>query len=227
MRWPGVWKGGLLLLVAAAIAVWAVPYYSTNVFYLDSHKFKKESEDGNTTEYRSGTGRIATVTAYADRKEVRIGEETYAVRPEHREDGRPSFSVRYPSGKSVRVERQSDMLLAYDELGEWVPQTAVYVGDRRVLSPGEERYHPAELVRAAYEEYHAANGHVGYFLMSVALFVYGWCAYRYEAFRTFLFHATYRFWVKDPEPSEMYTTMSIAGAWAVMAVAVWLWLQSL
>ncbi|UVI33456.1 hypothetical protein [Paenibacillus spongiae] len=223
MKWIAI------IILAVLLLIWAVRYYSIQVFYLDNTKYTKQSEMGNIITYRAFGGGVSvpvSVTSYEDRKEVMIKSDIYTIRSMQGK-GNSNLSITYPSGKTYTAEQFSGMFMVYDEQGEWVSPVSMYMNDKRILSPGEEYYSANDLIRAAYEEQHTTNGSVLYFILAIPLFVYGWCAFRFELFQRFIFKLSYGLNVENPEPTDFYLFMAKVGACLVMAASVLLFFKSL
>jgi hypothetical protein len=228
MKW--VIKAIIVLLIGTLIFVWASSHISERVFHLGNVTYKLSEISGQTTTYQPTRGdEILSVTDHEAHKIVQIDEESYRIELEN-DTVDKIYHVTYPSGKLYKVVDlygRGGMLTTYDEHGEMVMDLMIYVDDVRVLQDGEEKYLPASLVSAAYPIYHVPNGEMAYLILSMVLFVYGWCAFRFEGLQRVMFHISHRLWVQDPEPTDFYFFMSKVGGCIVMAFAVGLFFVSL
>lgn len=222
-------------LIAALVAVtitsiWAYSYFSTKVFYLDDHKYSQKSAESTLTiKYTAWFGKPIRISNKPDYKELQINGETYQLKELESKECEKTYQVTYPSGNTYTVEDEnnSGFLMAYDKNGDLVIGLQAYSNTGRILSPGEEYYHPSSLVRAAYEKYHEPQGNVVIFIISILCFVYSWFLFRKESFQRFLFKISYGLWVVDPEPTEFYFFMTKVGAVAGMVISGLLLLLSL
>ncbi|WP_256759877.1 hypothetical protein [Cohnella sp. WQ 127256] len=211
----------VLLVVVTVTSMWAYNYFSTKVFYLDDKKYSEKSAQSTLiTKYTAWFGKPIRINNSRDVKELQIDEDTYLLKELGSTGDKETYLVTYPSGNVYTVEdvNHSGFLLAYDKNGEVVLGFQAYSNNERILSPGEEYYHPSSLVTAAYDKYHERQGNVFLFILSILFFAYCWCVFRKEAFQRFLFKLSYRLWVVDPEPSDFYFFMTKAGAVGGMVV---------
>ncbi|MCJ8014239.1 hypothetical protein MUG84_21230 [Paenibacillus sp. KQZ6P-2] len=217
------------LIVAAFLLTWfAKSYFSEKVFYLNTHMYKKGSEQDNLLIYHTFSGPSIEVHVLDQDRKVIINNEEYSI--QHTADSNSqTYQVTYPSGHRYKVEDQSGYLLSFDEKGElFIPGVIVYSGNWRILQPGEEEYVPSSLVTAAYADYHYKRGNVELFILSFVLLIYGWCGFRYEKFQNFMFLISLRsVWVNDPEPSDFYYFMCKVGGVLTMIGAFILAISSL
>jgi len=223
-RWLGV---ALLVLIAAVVAGWAQSYYSKTFFYLDDVKYFKYEDTGSTVEYRAAFGRGNPVVVHARALErvVETGGESYLIRGTEARGGEwEPYAVVYPDGTEYRVEAfGQDGFQVFDQAGEWVlPPAVMHVGmGNKMRDPGSPRYFPADFAVASDEAFHQPNGSVGFFLLAVALFIFNWCGFRYEAFQRFLFHISpSNLMVRDPDPSDFYFFMCKVGGVLGMVVSL-------
>lgn len=215
-------------IIALLVAIWAIPHFFTKVVYLNAYKYSKLSHEGDAITYHSNSSEAkdVVVTDFPDRKELLIEDKMYTVREVRGKDD-PTFLISYPNGGTYTAVRHSGIFLVYDDQGDMVSQVTIYVDDKRVLSPNEEVYLPSQLVTLAYTQYQSFNGSIFGFMGSIALFLYGWCGFRYEAFQRFMFTLSYGLWVKDPEPSDFYFAVTKFAACIIMVCAIGLGLKSL
>ncbi|GIO36706.1 hypothetical protein J41TS12_15670 [Paenibacillus antibioticophila] len=225
--------GGLtvLFLLFTAILVFLgyayTHYYSVPVFYLDREKFTLDHTENGKSLYTSSSGTKVLVQNAGDNRELSINGKTFSIIHEKALSGFP-YEVRYPEGTTYRVTRHGDMFLALDEQGEFIPELTVEMNGNRILSPGEERYFPSALVTAAYPEFHNSQGSFGILVLSVALFLFGWCTFRFEKFQRILFWASLRWiWFEQPEPSDFYFFTSKIGGIVIMLGSIVVAFQSL
>lgn len=224
-RWLGV---ALVVLIMAVVAGWAQSYYSKKFFYLDDAKyFKYEDSGSGTIEYRAAFGRGNPVVVHARALErvIETGGESYLVRGTEGLEGEwEPYAVVYPAGTEYRVEPfGQDGFQVFDQAGEWVlPPAVMHVGlGNKIRDPDSLRYFPADIAAASDEAFHQPNGGVGFFLLAVALFIFNWCGFRYEAFQRFLFHISpSNLMVSDPEPSDFYFFMCKVGGVLGMVVSL-------
>lgn len=214
--------GVAAIIAAVCLALAAVPHFTGKVVVLNDTEYERYFAAGDTILYRTDgePGNDVIVTIRPNEREIRYQGQPYSVQ---QMPGEPeSYTVTYPSDRKYTAIRMSGVFQVYDESGEMVPQSMVYVGDRRVLSPGEEAVLPSQLVVAAYEDYQRPSGNPFRFLVAVGLFVYGWCGFRYVAFQRLLYNMSFRWASRDSEPSEHYFVMTKLAAIAVMVcAAVW------
>lgn len=202
-------------------------YYSVRVFYLDQAKYTLDHTESGKSLYTSPSGPKVLVQEAGDNLELSINGKTFSIIYEKALSGF-EYEVRYPEGTTYRVTRQGDMFLALDEQGDFIPELTMEVNGTRVLSPGEERYFPSALVIAAHPEFHDSQGSFGILILSVTLFMFGWCTFRYEKFQRILFWASLRWiWFEQPEPSDFYFFTSKISGIAIMLGSVVVAFQSL
>ncbi|WP_222861088.1 hypothetical protein [Paenibacillus ihumii] len=206
-------------------------YFTESVFYFNEHKYKKVNEQADFAEYRSQTEPLIKVQRIGHDRQVTIQSEEYAI---HRL-GDPfniKYEVIYPGGKRFEVNDHNGLLVSYDENGDWFVQMTVFDSSgQRILQEGEEqleRYHPSDLVAAAYPEYHTKQGEPVFFIFSIFMFIYGWCGFRYEGFQNFLFKISLNWlWVREAEPSDFYYFMCKIGGIVAMILSVVMFFKSL
>lgn len=202
-------------------------YYSVRVFYLDQAKYALDHTENGKSLYTSSSGPEVLVQEAGDNRELSINGKTFSIIYEKALSGF-AYEVRYPEGTTYRVTRQGDMFLALNEQGEFIPELMFEVNGTRVLSPGEERYFPSALVTAAYPYFHDSQGSFGILVLSVALFMFGWCTFRYEKFQRILFWASLRWiWFEQPEPSGFYFFTSKISGIVIMLGSIVVAFQSL
>ncbi|WEK55783.1 MAG: hypothetical protein P0Y55_06985 [Candidatus Cohnella colombiensis] len=213
-----------IVLFALIITMMNKLYFSQHVFYLNDHKFKISHEQTNSIVYRNGTLPNIEVTNVSNQATITIDNQRYLITKNNKNK---QYEVIYPSGHRYEVIDQSGLLLSYDENGEWVVQMSAYSNGQRLMSEGEEFYHPSSLVSAAYVEYHTTQGNLIVFIISLLLCVYGWCSFRYEKFQNFLFLLSFHWiWVNDAEPSDFYYFMCKVGGIVMMILSGLLFLKS-
>lgn len=126
-----------------------------------------------------------------------------------------------------RVSEGDGRLVSYDENGDIVAPVNVYMNGKRVLETEEDLYHPVSVVRAAYSTYHEKQGSRVIYILSILLFAYGWCGFRYEAFQNFMFKISpERLYVREAEPSDFYFLMCKVGGIAIMLFSFYLFIKS-
>lgn len=202
-------------------------YYSVPVFYLDQAKYTLERTESSKSLYTSSSGPKVLVQDMGDNRLVFLDGKTFSIIYEKALSGF-AYEVRYPEGTTYRVTRQGDMFLALDEQGDFIPELTMEVNGTRVLSPGEERYFPSALVIAAHPEFHDSQGIFGILVLSVTLFIFGWCTFRYEKFQRILFWASLRWiWFEQPEPSDFYFFTSKISGIIIMLGSIVVGFQSL
>jgi hypothetical protein len=217
-----IFKLIVVFVVATATSIWAYNYFSTKVFYLDDKKYSEKSSESNlTTKYTAWFGEPILITHYPDYKQLQINEKKYQLKELGSKEYKKTYLVTYPSGNTYTVEdvNNSGFLMAYDKNGELVFGIQAYSNNGRILSPGEEYYHPSSLVTVAYEKYHEPQGNIFIFILSILSFVYSWCLLRKESFQSFLFKLSYGLWVVNPEPSDFYFFITKVGAVAGMIMS--------
>src|SRR5690606_28784439 len=97
-----------------------------------------------------------------------------------------------------------------------------------VMRYGKESYHPTDLVVAAYPQYQQQRGMPVLYYLSIVLFIFGWCSFRYEKFQNVMFWVSLKWiWTENPEPSEFFYFMSKIGGILTMLLAFVLFIQSL
>ncbi|WP_018755443.1 hypothetical protein [Paenibacillus terrigena] len=216
---------GLVILVGCVMA-FANTYFSESVFYVNDYKYKQANEQGNLVRYTAGSVPSIDVQIDGQNRNVIIHQETYSI---HKSIGlyeSNQYRLTYPNGHQYTVNDQSGYLMSFDAKGEIVGPP-VYIGRERRLLDGEEKYYPSQLVTAAYSEYHTAQGSSGLFILSLLLFIYGWCGFRYEKFQNFLFFISLRWiWVNNAEPSDFHYFMCKLGGVILMIAAVYFAVQS-
>jgi hypothetical protein len=225
-----IFKMIVLLVVVTVTALWAYNYFSTKVFYIDDNKYsEKSAESTQITTYTAWFGKPIQISNSQDFKELQIDKDTYLLKELESTVDKETYLVTYPSGNVYTVEdvNHSGFLMAYDKNGDLLFGFQAYSNNERILSPGEEYYHPSSLVTAAYDKYHERQGNVFIFIFSILFFVYSWCVFRKEAFQRFLFKISYGLWVVDPEPSDFYFFMTKVGTVVGMVASGLLLLQSL
>jgi hypothetical protein len=225
-----IFKWIAVIVVVTVTSIWANNYFSTKVFYLDNKKYSEKSTESTlTTKYTSWIGEPIQITHYPDYKQLQINGEVYQLKELESTEYKKTYLVIYPSGKTYTVEDVNDsgFLMAYDKNGELYFGIQAYSNNERILSPGEEYYHPSGLVTAAYDKYHELQGNIFIFILSILFFVYSWFVFRKESFQRFLFKLSYGLWVVDPEPSDFYFFVTKVGAVAGMIMAGWFLFQSL
>lgn len=211
-----------LILVSIVIGVLSKPYFTDRVFYLNMNTYKLADKQGSSVTYHS--------SAAAPVIEVRIDDElhrTVTIDGQHYAIADISlpylnkFQVTYPNGHVYSVEDHSDMLLSYDDKGDLVMFVQAYANNERIKEEGEEEVRPADLVSAAYPEYHVKRGMPGLLILALGLMVFGWCSFRYQAFQLFLFRLSpQRLMYENPEPSDFYYFMSSVGGIVMMIGSV-------
>jgi hypothetical protein len=220
LRSPSFIFFSCVLVVSALVAILSKPYFTEPVFYIDQHKYAFEREQGSLVTYRSGTAVPVQVRTDGQSHTVTINRIDYVI-TKNSDPYNIKYNVTYPNGHRYEVQDQSGNLLSYDEKGEVYFPNQVYIGDQRVKGEDEEAYHPAELVRAAFSEYHDTPGVPGFLFLALCLLIYGWCGYRYRKVQDVMFFLSLQWlWVNDPEPSDFYYFMSQVGGILVMIGSV-------
>lgn len=222
----GIATGIFILTVIAGSFFYT--YFNESVFYLNQHKYKQADAQGDVIRYSSPSSPSVEVHRDAGDRKVTIDHETYWIRKQ--ESGfQIEYEVRYPNGRIFKVTDQDHRLMSFDENGDWFAPVSFYVNGEKVLGEGEELYHPIELVKAAYPEYHTKQGEPVFMVFAVLFLIYGWCGYRYVKFQNFLFKISlYRIWVKDAEePSDFYYFMCKVGGIIAMILSAVLFFRSL
>ncbi|WP_422660949.1 hypothetical protein ACK8P5_10865 [Paenibacillus sp. EC2-1] len=176
----------ILGIIGVLLFSFASSYFSQSVFYADGEKYKKASEQNGMITYESRRGPIINIVPRDDTRVVVINEEEYLISTINNTEG-TVFHITYTNGNWYRVEGQPHRMTTYDADGHYVTQGTVYMGNKRILSDGEELYHPSSLVQAAYPEYHEKQGTPAFYWLAILLFIYGWCGFRYEKFQYLLF----------------------------------------
>jgi len=211
-----------VLVVTVITAIRSHSYFTEPVFYIDQHKYVFEREQGSLVTYRSGTAIPVQVRTDSQSYTVIINRMDYVI-TKNTDPYNIKYNVTYPNGHRYEVQDHSGILLSYDEKGELYFPNLVYIGNQRVKGENEEVYHPAELVTAAFSEYHDTPGVPGLLFLALGLLIYGWCGYRYRKFQDVLFFLSLqRLWVNDPEPSDFYYFMCQVGGIIVMIGAVFI-----
>ncbi|WP_314590021.1 hypothetical protein [Paenibacillus terrigena] len=217
---------GLVIFVGFVMA-FANAYFSESVFYVNDHKYKQANEQGNLVRYTAGSAPFFDVQIDGQNRDVIIHQETYSIHKSIGPFGSNQYRLTYPNGHQYTVNDQSGYLMSFDVKGEIVIWPSFYINGVRQLQKGEEEYYPSELVTAAYSEYHTTQGSSGLFILSLLLFIYGWCGFRYEKFQNFLFFISLRWiWVNNAEPSEFHYFMCKLGGVILMIAAVYFAVQS-
>jgi hypothetical protein len=215
-----------ITLAAVILGVTAHSYFSERVFYLDLQKYKKASELSEVTIYKAWSGKSLEVHTNDSGKTVLINKEEYKISGNPTEHGF-QYKIMYPNGRLYTVEDQYGSLTSYNDNGEFVPEFAAYVNGLRIINEGDERYFPSFLVSAAYPQYHTSQGSQFLFFLSVGLFIYGWCSFRYERLQRIQFFLSLRWiWVQDGEPSDFYFFMCKVGGIAVMLMSIYFLIRS-
>jgi len=127
----------------------------------------------------------------------------------------------------VKNLNNDDFLVPFDENGEMYFGISMYVDNKRALSPGEEFYHPSNLVTIAYEQYHENQGNVALFIISVLFFIVSWLLFSVKALQMALFYMSHRLDVVDPEPTDFYFTSTKFGAVFGMIASIVFFIMSL
>lgn len=219
-----------VIIITVSVIVFASSNFSQHVFYVNLHKYKQVSEQGEIVRYAAGSAPFIDVQMKDQNRDIIINHETYSILQIVSPPGTHQYRVIYPNGHQYKVEDQSGNLLSFDAKREiFFGGGSVYINGERQLQDGEEdeEYYPSELVTAAYSEYHTKQGSWAVFILSILFFIYGWCGFRYEKFQTFLFWISLRWiWVEDAEPSDFhYFTCKVGGIIAMIA-AVYFAIQS-
>lgn len=221
---------GCILALLAAVLALAVPHYTQKLFHLDGHKYRSEqSADAAVTYYPVSSGLPeAAVTTLSGRKEIRIGDEVYRIEPLRSHDYSSRYVVSYPDGREYQVEagRYGTMMI-FNAQGEWIPGGITEVNGVRIREPGEPDYNAAELLTAAYPEYHTTEGEPLKFGFSLLMMLFGYSTFRFESFRMLQFKLSYSLMTENAEPSELYLFLSRWGGLLVMAASLWLAADSL
>lgn len=217
----------ILGIIGVLLFSFASSYFSQSVFYADGEKYKKASEQNGMITYESRRGPTIDIVTRDDTRVVVINEEEYLISTINNTEG-TTFHITYPNGNWYKVEGQPNRMTTYDADGHYVTQGTVYIGNKRILSDGEELYHPRSLVQAAYPEYHEKQGTPAFFWLAILLFIYGWCGFRYEKFQYFLFILSLKWiWTNDHEPSDFYYFMCKLGGIMAMIGSIPLLIKSL
>ncbi|MFD0670302.1 DUF6199 family natural product biosynthesis protein [Cohnella sp. GCM10027633] len=204
------------------IAILSRPYFAEPVFYLDNHLFRLADEKGELAVYRSSTADSVQVRQDGGKRIVEIDGESYTVE-EAVTSPASKYRLTYPGGRTYDSERHNGMWWTYDDKGELVLGVMRYAGDNRILSEGEEIYPPAQLVIAAYSEYHLKRGTPELLYLALAAVVFGWCGFRYRKFQDLNFKLSfYWLYVRDPEPTDFYYFMCKVGGIACMLFGIWI-----
>jgi hypothetical protein len=208
----------VVLLTASLATICYFTYFSESVFYLNDEKYKQIHSDGKFIHYENSRGHSIQVQMIGQDRKVIIDSETYSIIKQIDE-----YELIYPDGSLYYLEYNGNSFLSYDEKGDIIAQVSLYVGGQRVLQGEEELYHPESMIRAAYSDYHTAQGNGVLFAGSLLLFAYGWSGFRYIAFQNLLFKLSpERLYVRDAEPSDFYYFMCKVGGIAVMLFAAYL-----
>lgn len=214
-----------VIVVSTLVATLSWPYFTKRVFFVDDATYALNSAQGQTFTYRSskdGAPPIEVRIEDQDRRSVRIGGDSFDITDLH-QPYVAKYEIAYPNARHFTVEDQSGNLIPYDEKGEIYFPLSMYVNGKRQLEEGDETYAPSALIAAAYPQYHEKRGLPFVLFVSLALFIYGWCGYRYRKFQDFHFWISLRWiWVEDPEPSDFYYFMSKIGGIATMVIAFFL-----
>lgn len=230
LSWKTIGRLFALIAVLVLVTVWAQAYYSKKVFYVEGIKYTQYADLGQgKLEYRAflNRGEPIYVQTGEDAKRIVISGEVFDIRPRGVDSGqRASYEVIFPEGRTYRVEPLGDReFLTYDEKGEMVPPFRITVGGigQEVSDPAEPRYFPSDLVQSADAWFHVPNGSIGFFLLALAMLIYSWCGFRYEAFQRFMFHISPSNWLyDDPEPSDFYFFMCKVGGIFGMGFSLWI-----
>ena len=214
----------------AILAVWfGVSYFSVKEFELDFHTYRVADKTGQYVRYVSKSGAPVVVRLYGSDRVLTIDGQDYRISEEEKPFGK-AYQVRYPDGRTYTVSGQHGMA-AFDENGELFMGGGIYVksGGERILFGDENmRYHPTELVYAAYPQYHEPRGYPWLYWLSVLMFIFGWANFRYESVQRAMFWASLQWiWVENPEPSDFYFIMCKIGGFVAMLLAFIMFMQSL
>ncbi|QHT63643.1 hypothetical protein GXP70_29270 [Paenibacillus lycopersici] len=209
-----------VLLVSVLTGILSKPYFTERVFYLYENAYAFDGENDHLVTYHSSTGGPVQVRIDDElHRTVLVGGQSYSI-ADKSVPYTARFRVAYPNGHAYKVEGSGSggLLLSYDDEGNLVSDVQMYANGERIKQEGEEDFPPSALVIAAYPDYHFKRGMPAFLYLALALLVYGWCAFRYEAFQTWTFRLSpQRLMYENPEPSDFYYFMCKAGGIVVMA----------
>jgi hypothetical protein len=217
MKTPGSIFFVSVLLVSILTGVLSKPYFTDRVFYLYEDTYKFAGEQDTLVTYHSSTADPVQVRTDDElHRTLIIGGQSYAI-ADKSVSYSTKFRVTYPNGHVYSVEDNNGMLLSYDDKGNIVMVTQVYVNGERIKQEGEEDFTPSALVSAAYPDYHVKRGMPGFLFLALGLLIFGWCNFRYQAFQDLMFRLSpQRLMYENPEPSDFYYFMSKVGGIVVM-----------
>lgn len=203
----------LILLFVVGMSIIAIRNFKIPVFYLDEYLYKKESTNGNEITYYSKKAKESIkISDKGEYKEINIHGKIYKVygKPSenYSEDKEDMMRFEYPTGIIEEgICFGTGIFLKKDEKGELRPDSNVesYLGDKKV-SNNDGKYKPSKLVTIAFEEHKSKNGEPGAFQLGIFLLIVGLINIK---FHRFFFYLQNSLWVKDPEPTEAYTALSI------------------
>lgn len=219
----------LIVIAGTAIIAFGVNYFSVKEFYLNEHKYRVVEEDQQKIRYTSKTGPAFIVKKNGTDRSITLDGEPYLISVRNQGYAR-TYVVQFPNEKTFKViEENKYMLMAFDEQDQWVTGFTIYMNNLgQVTRFGEERYHPSDLVVAAYPQYQQHRGNPVLYYFSIVLFIFGWSSFRYESFQKAMFWASLKWiWTENPEPSDFYFFMSKISGILMMVLSFALWLKSL
>lgn len=221
--WPSWLFFASVLAVSILVGVLSKPYFAERVFSMNGSKYKLADVEDGIRVYESGESNAPIRVSGDD------GHRVVSIEGASYEATRTSaaytshYDVVYPDGKRYDVEAQRDTYLIRDDKGNYVSDLAVYSNGQRVLSEGELLYSPAAIVIAAYPEYHDKRGEPWKLWAALALFVFGWCNFRYRKLQTAAFWLSPRNWIytENPEPNDFHYFMCKVAGIAAMGFGIY------
>jgi hypothetical protein len=212
-----------VVILAVLLGIW---YFSVKEFELDFNIYRVAEKNDQSVRYVSKTGPPVVVHINGSERMVTINGQDYRIGREETLFG-DEYRIRYPNGKTYIVSEQYHMV-PMEENGELAGGVDAYVNGRRI-SFGDQglRYHPSELIHAAYEKFHRSRGYPVLYWLSIPMFLFGWANFRYEWFQRAMFWASLKWiWVENPEPSDYYFIMSKISGVVIMGLALLMFFQS-
>jgi hypothetical protein len=210
-----------VLLMCILTGVLSKPYFTDRIFYLNEDTYKIYSEQNKLVTYHSSTASPVQVRTNNELHRNLIIDGQSFVIEDISVSSMNRFRVTFPNGHVYTVEDNNGMLLSYDDNGDIVLASQMYINGDRIKQEGEEDIPPAALVSAAFPDYHIKRGMPGLLFLAVGLMIYGWCGFRYKAFQDLMFRISpQRLMYENPEPSELYYVMSKISGIVIMVGSI-------
>lgn len=216
----------ILSILGLVALVVVIHHFNSKGFDLDGSRYTSQSVQGDTAFYQARFKPPIEVRRDSSGREIRIKDQTYRITEgtySGSEEGVDLvYTVAYPNGSSRQAAVWNGFLVNLDGRGEPIIMTvSASSTDKPSDANGRSAYTAAQLVAAAYPQFHEKPGNPAIFVALLLLAAFGGCLSRYRRFQDFLFKLRGSgLWVRDPEPSEFYYAMSRFGGMAILVGAL-------